>query len=124
MMKIDKIQDGQNKPESQRVRSVMFDQHDGTISTVTVYPDESARMLMVKNGFVEAGQRFVAGIAPAWAKVAQENQVCNEFEIRDNSLVQRVTPQSKDGYPIVAGPFLGKHLFKDFWQGEWNGDAV
>ncbi|WP_158408013.1 DUF2599 domain-containing protein [Corynebacterium epidermidicanis] len=133
-------------------RSVMFDQGDDTVATVTAYPDESMQMhsvilsptaphefrydvslpaevSMSKNedggiDFVDSKQNFVAGIAPAWARDAEGNRVSSEYDVVGDSIVQKVATVSADQYPVVADPFLGKHLFNNLWQGEWNGDAT
>lgn len=64
-------------------------------------------------------------LAPAWAKDANGRAVPSRFELRGETLVQVVDHTKADyAYPIVADPFLGRHLFKNLSQDTWKGDRV
>lgn len=61
------------------------------------------------------GSELVAGLAPAWAKDADGREVPTWYEVREGGLVVQVVAHGPQyAYPIVADPWIGMWLFKDF----------
>ncbi|MFB7800405.1 hypothetical protein [Isoptericola sp. NPDC056134] len=54
--------------------------------------------------YVEQGDTIVAEIDDAWAYDAEGQPVPTSYEIREDSIVQKITPTRGTVYPIVADP--------------------
>ncbi|MDQ4502938.1 hypothetical protein [Sinomonas sp. ASV322] len=65
---------------------------------------------------LDAAGGFVGGIAPAWAKDANGNDVPTRYEISGNTLTQVVDHlAASTAYPVVADPWFGIDLWGETW---------
>lgn len=67
------------------------------------------------SGFVSilsADGGFLGGVAPAWAKDANGNDVSTRYEIDGTTLTQVVAHGTGIAYPVVADPWLGIDLIR------------
>ncbi len=73
--------------------------------------------------FRDAEGRYLAGIAPAWAKDASGIAVPTWYEVDGKTITQVVDHASQSGftYPIVADPYMGSDLFAWVTKGSYNG---
>lgn len=73
--------------------------------------------------FRDVEGRYLAAIAPAWAKDASGIAVPTWYEVDGKTITQVVDHASQPGftYPIVADPYLGQDLFAWVTQGWYNG---
>ena len=105
---------------------------DGSVQITTIIDDTSAPSVyeydlalpdgatinIDETGFVTAstGDKFVVGVAPAWAVDATGLEVPTHYELEGTTLRQVVDHHAGDfTYPIVADPWLGTRLFDRVW---------
>lgn len=62
---------------------------------------------------VDQDNKLIGGFAEPWAKDAKGAEVPTSYEVRGNSLVQKVDHKQENvQYPVVADPYFGKDLIK------------
>lgn len=66
--------------------------------------------------------RFLGGVAPAWAVDAQGNDVPTRYTVKNNTITQTVDHKnlSADQYPITADPLFSKKMIKQVTRKVWN----
>lgn len=103
---------------SVQVTSILADTSAPTSYDYDLHLPEGATISVGETGVVTAtaGERFIMGVAPAWAVDADGKTVPTHYEVRGSTLTQIVDHHSGEfAYPIVADPWMGVRLFSRIW---------